>query len=356
MVARGLAACTCCCSILTLMLLCFGVAFTRNWTMDGLRNGGPWEYSSTTGYKYRDFTPTATGLNMYLSEAGYLDCGALYDRYIANDTFALCKGVTTLGNHSINRYPNKDGFIYPNRKKGAKLCDARSPERVTGELSAGSPPRTRGAWWVEDPIDRKMGNYYYRAERREREAMYVVLSFCLCQPKKTQLFYLTRSLLTLTHTSFFFIYYYFFYLLSHTLSHSNSHTVRFHLLFPFNWCRYAQCLRSKVVPFAGLVWCVFYLVAIAFASVIFVISPRPHRSLVLVACVVLLLVSLLLVHVQNYNNILYRRNDFKDCSTSALSKASYYGTLPPSEYVENLFLLLKVLLGSSFFSSCFVKI
>ena len=206
-VARGLAACTCCCSILTLMLLCFGVAFTRNWTMDGLRNGGPWEYSSTTGYKYRDFTPTATGLNMYLSEAGYLDCGALYDRYIANDTFALCKGVTTLGNHSINRYPNKDGFIYPNRKKGAKLCDARSPERVTGELSAGSPPRTRGAWWVEDPIDRKMGNYYYRAERREREAMYVVLSFCLCQPKKNTT------------------------LLSHTLSaHSNSHIVLFHLL------------------------------------------------------------------------------------------------------------------------------
>ena len=216
MIARGLAGCNCLCSLMTIILITYGVVFSRNIKPYQVRNGP--ELMDTNHVERRTYSKYDSAFSR-LSGLAY-DCGYMYNRYVTNESFAPCLGVYGLGNNSKYRFPNDDGFIYPGQTmQGGRICDNTQPDVSQLFDQLGS-----------DPIDFLLGKNNYRAQQTERYA----------------------------------------------------------------W--YAQCMSPKLGAYATLVWCVLYFIGIAAASIAFAFSPRPHKSMLLVIAVALLLVTLLQVY------------------------------------------------------------
>ena len=264
MIARGLAGCNCLCSLVTIILITYGVVFSRNFKPYQLRNGPmKMDPNHVELQRYPDWDFTAKTLYSrltqeqpsYIVDYGSLDCNYLYNRYITNESFAPCLGVYGLGNNSKFRFPTDDGFIYPRQKQGGRICDDTQPgaSQVFDQLGS-------------DPIDLQLGVNLYRAQQTERYALY------------------------------------------------------------------AECMSTKLGPYATLVWCVLYFIGIAAASIAFAFSPRPHKSMLLVIAVALLLVTLLQVYTSN-TTVITNRRKFRNCDSNSIENVSYYSKLPPTEYL-----------------------
>eukprot|EP00942_MAST-04A_sp_MAST-4A-sp1_P003256 g3256.t1 len=163
---------------MSIILICAGVTIPRNFSVDFLRQG-PKIIDDVTGHMYNDYSPTAkVGFaSSIASSFGGVSCNDLYSKYIANDSYAMCRGVKSLGENSLKRFPNSDGKIYVNRKasNNPPMCDANLPDAdYVGKSSSLN--------WILDPIDRDLGKKYYRKLPTERNALYFECQYNKLRP------------------------------------------------------------------------------------------------------------------------------------------------------------------------------
>jgi hypothetical protein len=90
-------------------------------------------------------------------------------------------------------------------------------------------------------------------------------------------------------------------------------------------------MAPKLKAYAVLIWCVLYLIFITGVSIAFLFSPQPHRSMLLAIGVVLLLVTLLQVHLENLDYVVYNRDNFKTCNENTMENSTFFEKLPPME-------------------------